>query len=188
MMEKVYYLKKMILDLEINYKTINIEELNEKLDNIIDICKDMKKGMVGMNDSYVDPLESKIINTIPFLYKPLTKKNYFEGDYIIKFAEERTEELKEAGALEVHNEFWTEHKPIKGNVFGSIPKELLNEKSLKKILLSGWEDVDVNVIEILEKNITPKRIIDYCEKVYGHYILIKEETTKTYLVLNYKID
>jgi len=132
-------------------------------------------------------MEHDIINTIRFLYKPIKRRNYYEGDYLLEFAEERTRELKEAGAIEVHNSFWTEHKSIKGNVFGSVPKELLKEKAINSLAKNGWLETSVNILEIKNRDIDIKEFTNYCEKAFNHFILIQEKTTRAYLVLQYKI-
>jgi hypothetical protein len=189
MEQEIYILKKAILELEKSISLNDEEGFLKIIDEIIDISSKLKKTKksFGKRDKLNKKIEYCKINTIPFIYKPITRQNYFEGNYLVKFAEERTRQLQEAKALDIHNEFWVNHKTIKGNVFGSVPKELLNEKALSSLLASGWKETSVNVLDLKNRGEEVKEIINFCEETFNYYILIKEELTNTYMILEYKI-
>ncbi|SHK15296.1 hypothetical protein [Paramaledivibacter caminithermalis] len=189
MEQEISALKRAIFELERNDSLGNITKLSSNIDDIISICEKIKSTLKAQeSDKYKKiKLNCVIINTIPFIYKPILVKNYYEGDYIVRFGEQRAEDLKQAGALNAHNEFWIQHKTIKGNIFGSIPKELLDENSLKKLLRSGWREAEVDIIDIKDSHRDIKEIISFCENTFNHYILLKEELTNTHLILHYKI-
>ncbi|MCT4564202.1 MAG: hypothetical protein N4A68_07745 [Maledivibacter sp.] len=189
MEQEILALKRAIFELERNDFSKDQTRALRNIDDIIHICQRIKGDIDGTQDVIkYSNLKCVKINTISFVYKPILVKNYFEGDYIIRFGEERAKDLKEARALDAHNEFWIQHKTIKGNIFGSIPREFLNEKSLKSLLSSGWKHAEVDIIDIKDDSENIKEIINFCENTFDHYILIKEELTKTHLILNYRID
>lgn len=187
MEQEILALKRAIFELERNDYSKDKTKAISSIDDIIHTCQKIKSSLGTQEVTKYKNLKCVKINTISFIYKPILVKNYFEGDYIIRFGEERAKDLKDAGALDAHNEFWIQHKTIKGNIFGSIPKELLNEKSLKSLLNSGWKESEVDIIDIKDCNEDIKEIISFCENTFNHYILIKEELTKTHLILNYRI-
>jgi len=182
-------LKKAVLDLEKSISSNDEEIFLKTIDEIIDISRKMKqvKKNLGKGNSLNKKIKYCKINTIPFIYKPIIKQNYFEGNYLVKFAEERTRQLQEAKALDVHNEFWINHKTIKGNVFGSVPKELLSDQALNSLYASGWRETSVNILDLKSGGEELKEIIGFCEETFNYYILIKEELTDTYMILEYEI-
>ncbi len=187
MKEKIYILKKLLLELEESYNNGPKHKLSRNIDGIIDICNELKSELNKENKSTIKVANYCIINTLPFIFKPTIKNDYFEGDYLVNFAQDRTRELKRANAIDQHNKFWMEHKPLKGNIFGSVPKELLTEKSAMSLFNNGWKEAVVDIIEISENNIGTRDVMEFCEENFKNYVLIKEEQTKSHLVLNYKI-
>lgn len=183
MQQLIYELKRYILELE---KDVSTKDVDKNLDNIISICKDIKKR-IEYNNKPVADIELKKINSILFMYKPITRGDYLSGNYLEQFSEERTSELKDAKAMDIHNEFWVQHEPVKGNVFGSIPKELLNEKAIKVLEKSRWKEAKVNIYEISSNEKDKRKIIKYCDENFGYFILIKEKSTSTLLILEYLI-
>lgn len=180
-------LKRAVFELEKNNSSKDKNKIISNIDNIISICKELKANINKQEKKEFKDVECIYINTISFIYKPILVKNYFEGDYIVRFAEQRTNDLKEAKALEAHNEFWIQHKTIKGNVFGSVPKELLDEKSIKSLLYSGWNEIEVDIMDVKGDYENIKEIINFCENTFNYYILLKEELTNEHLILHYKI-
>ncbi|GAU77373.1 hypothetical protein [Fusibacter sp. 3D3] len=126
----------------------------------------------------------KIINTIEFLYKPMHFVDVYEGNEIEYFAKERSEELLESGAMEKHNDFWSTHEIIYGNVYGSLPLELLPPDNISKLLRCGWKKANVDIVEFLE-TVAEERIREIASYKYRHYIIIKELETGSYLLLRY---
>lgn len=126
----------------------------------------------------------KIINTIEFLYKPMYFQNIYEGNEIEYFSKDRTEELVESGAIEVHNDFWQTHEIIYGNVYGSVPLELVGKEGVGKLLKCGWKKATVDVVEF-NRELGVTKIREISEKKYRHYILLKEIETESILLLRY---
>ncbi|SKC63847.1 hypothetical protein [Maledivibacter halophilus] len=187
MEQDILALKRAIFELEKNNSSNDKSKILSNIDNIISICESLKHNIEKQEKNMYKNIKCIGINTISFIYKPMLVKNYFEGDYIIRFSEQRTKDLQEAKALHAHNEFWIQHRTIKGNVFGSVPKELLNEKSIKSLLRSGWKEVEVDIIEVKGDYKSPKEIVKFCENTFRYYILLQEESTNAYLILEYKI-
>lgn len=129
---------------------------------------------------------SKVINEL-FLYKPVDRINVFEGNYLERFAEERTDQLMKSRSINQHNEFWKLHQTVRGNVYGSVPKELLSEESTETLQRFGWKDVQVCIHDFGVLNVDVDELINHIEESYGHFILLFEEETNTHLVLEYNI-
>jgi hypothetical protein len=127
----------------------------------------------------------KTINTIEFLYKPMHFINIYEGNEIEYFARERSEELLESGAIEAHNDFWQSHEIIYGNVYGSVPLELISKDSVGKLIRCGWRKANVDIIEF-KTGLTDGEIRDIAEQKFRHYIIIKEIDTQGTLLLRYQ--
>lgn len=128
-----------------------------------------------------------IINTIEFMYKPTKRIDIFEGSYLEFFAEERTEQLMKAMAINQHNEFWKQHKTVNGNVFGSVPVELIKSENVEMLAKFGWHEVNVNILDFGRKVEDERELVRFCNISFPHYILILEDTTNSYLVLEYLI-
>ena len=129
-----------------------------------------------------------IINTLTFLYKPTKRIDIFEGRYLEFFAEERTEQLMKAMAINQHNEFWKQHETINGNIYGSVPKELIKGDQAEQLSRFGWHEVNVNILDFGAGIEDQRELVRFCNISFPHYILIMEETTETYLVLEYLIE
>ena len=183
MQPAIYELKKQILELERAGYIKHPEDIRKILTRIRSICDEIEEGTVDIPDH---PIQYKVINKLPFLLKPILKKDYFKGDYLEKFAVERTMQLKEADALITHNSFWKEHEDVKGNVFGSLPVEMMTANSVSKLLQMGWREANVNVIDFKMKDVKEKAISRFCEKNFEQFILVKEKATGTYLALQYE--
>jgi len=128
-----------------------------------------------------------IINTLEFMYKPTKRIDIFEGSYLEFFAEERTEQLMKAMAINQHNEFWKQHRTVNGNVFGSVPTELIKSENVEMLAKFGWHEVNVNILDFGQKVEDERELVRFCNISFPNYILIMEETTKSYLVLEYLI-
>lgn len=129
----------------------------------------------------------KAINTIPFLYKPIHVVNPYEGEYLERYARERYEQLTAAGAIAQHNNFWSEHNVIKGNIFGSVPKELLSEDAIYALKRMGWEEVKVDVLDFGRRITDIRAISEFLDENYTHYIMLKEEPTQSTLALKFAV-
>lgn len=144
---------------------------------------------VNEDDIVIQPVEDKnklykIINTLEFLYKPMYFQNIYEGNEIEYYSKDRTEELIESGTIEIHNEFWQAHEIVYGNVYGSLPSELISKESLAKLLRCGWKKTTVDIVEF-SKDLSISEVRQLAEKKYRHYILLKENETDGLLLLRY---
>ncbi len=142
-------------------------------------------GSIGLDYEAMPTYE--VINELKFLYKPTHRQDVFEGDFLEYFGEERTAELSAAGALEAHNEFWKNHETICGNVYGSVPIDLIRHRKKDSLLRAGWEEVDVEIIEFQDKSLSDRDLIRFAGDYFDHYILILEVRTKEKLILRYRI-
>ncbi len=131
------------------------------------------------------PQMFQTINTLEFLYKPMHFVNIYEGNEIEYFAKERSEELVESGGIDAHNAFWQDHEIIYGNVYGSLPLELLKKEQLAQLIRCGWKKVNVDIIEFLG-NHDESEIRKIAESKFRHYIIIREIQTKSVLLLRYQ--
>lgn len=123
-----------------------------------------------------------------FLYKPVTTKNYYEGDYLEQFCELRTSDLIASGVLEIHNRFWEAHEIMGGNIFATIPLELITELQSSKLIQQYWIPVQTDIFEIKNASQLSKIvIINTFEKMFENYLLIREVSGNIFMVLNYKL-
>lgn len=130
---------------------------------------------------------SDIINELNFLYKPVDRINVFDGNYLEKFAEERTDQLMKSRSINQHNEFWKLHQTVRGNVYGSVPTELLTPENLETLRRFGWKDVMVSIHDYGVLNVDLDELISHIEEQHEFFILLFEEETNTHLVLEYSI-
>ena len=160
--------------------------LDKALDEMIDLCINLKSQLEEKKKISED-ISLKNINLVPFIYKPIIKKNYYEGSYLEEFSHTRTAELKDAKALDTHNKFWINHEIMRGNIFGSLPKELVNKDSVSRLLRYGWDEVIVEVFEVIDRKCTMKELVDFCEINYKNFLMVKEKSTGAELILHYKV-
>lgn len=188
MKEEIRELKKLVSKMESYIYCDNYNNALGIIKDIKDIADRLNKEIYAKNNDdmyYKNSSNIELIATVPFLYKPVIVNNYYEGDYLERFAEQRTDELKNAEVIEVHDKFWTFNSVEKGNVFGSIPKELISDKQVDKLLNYGWKDILVDIYEvndILELNDLEK----LCKKYMKHFLIVSEVKNNDILVLEYK--
>lgn len=154
--------------------------IKEQCDNTIRFGNENERGRIKEYPGF------SLISTLPFLYKPTEIKNYYDGDYLEKFSERRTDDLKRAGALELHNKFWMSNNVESGNIFGSVPLELIDKDAVSTLLSYGWEQVDVSIYEISE-SINTRELDKFCSGAFNHYIIATEMRNGTKLVLDFNI-
>jgi hypothetical protein len=90
-------------------------------------------------------------------------------------------------SINQHNEFWKIHQTVRGNVYGSVPTELIADESKETLRRFGWKDVSVKIHDFGVLNIDVDELINYIEENFEFYILLFEEETNTHLVLEYEI-
>jgi hypothetical protein len=192
-----------------NYGLQDLKEAVERLDEAIedldaedvDLCVKLIKNIASQiksdfwsqhieNDSVIiQPVKKhnsdfNIINSLEFLYKPMHFINVYEGNEIEYYSRERTEELMESGAIDAHNDFWQHHETVYGNVYGSLPVELVNREAAGKLTRYGWKKTVVDIIEF-KNECDEMAIREIAERKYRHYIIIREKETQGILVLRY---
>lgn len=192
MKDAIRITKRLVSEMESYIYCDNYSKISQLTDELIDILSQIKAqcnnaGKLAKNnkENAIYP-GFKLISTLQFLYKPILVKNYYEGDYLEKFGMRREEELKRANVFELHNKFWTSNNVEGGNVFGSIPLDLISREAAQKLSSFGWKETEVSVYEI-GKEIDIRELDEFCSKTFSHYIIATEMRNNTILVLKYNI-
>lgn len=194
MLSRVYEIRRASFHIEDAVKNGDFKSFKKQYEQIEKNLKELKDIFYTENahlikrqsELGIEQMRFNEINELDFLVKPTCIDNVYEGNYIEYFCEERTEQLKRANAFDSHNEFWLQHQTVHGNIFGSVPIELLEPATAEALSKQGWVKVTVKILDfgkVKEK----QAIIDYCDKYFGHYIIIMEKTTNMYLVLQYNM-
>ena len=76
---------------------------------------------------------------------------------------------------------------MKGNIFGSVPKELLSEDAVYALKRMGWLEVKVDVLDFGRRVTDVRAISEFCDENFSHYIMIKEEPTQSTLALKFAV-
>lgn len=192
MRDTIKTVKRLVSEMESYIYCNNYNKVNQLADELLNMTKKIKEQCANI-DSYGNNINKAandypgftLISTLPFLYKPIEVKNYYEGDYLEKFGEKRTEDLKSAKALELHNRFWMSNNVESGNVFGSVPLELISKDSANALLSYGWEKTEVSIYETEEVNL--KELDRFCSRTFRRYIIATEMRNNTKLILKYSI-
>lgn len=175
-------LKRLVSELESYDYCNNSNKVNQIADEIVTTATIIKKSTHKIDFS--PGLEK--ISIIPFIYKPITVRNYYEGDYLERFSSQRTNDLKNANVLELHNKFWTSNNVERGNIFGSLPTELIPKDSVTKLLNMGWELADATVYEV-DKTMSLSEVFEICNNNFPYYIITSEKKDNYLIVLQFNI-
>lgn len=186
MKEKMQNIKKAVEKIEYAMDHSNKAMVGKLMEDMIHICEEIKNECMRM-ESVSNNIKMEKINMIPFMYKPILRKDYYEGTYLEEFSERRTSELKDANAYDVHNKFWKTYEVIQGNVFGSVPLELIGDEAGERLKRDGWKKVYVYVIEISKRECTDRELAKYCKEKYNKFILVNEKSTGAELILQYNV-
>lgn len=186
MKPKVQDIHKLALEIQNASNCGNKKRLEQVLDKMIEACNSIKQELEEKKKLSQD-IQLQHINSLTFMFKPVLKKNYYEGSYLEEFSSNRTSELKESKALDNHNKFWQTHEILRGNIFGSLPKELVPKESVSKLLRYGWDEVEVDIYEIVKKNCSIKEAVEFCELKFYQFLIVKEKSTEAELILHYKV-
>lgn len=187
--------------LEYSYDSMSKHQFDNELDEIvklIDILKDEASRYYkeksfdqyslneadNTSDSDRDVVYT-IINSIPFLVKKVETDDIFEDNYLVSFCEERTRELMKARAINTHNEFWKQHQTVAGNIYGSVPSELLRKENVEILMDYGWAEASVDIIDFKVSGYTKDRVLKYVSENFASYIIVDELRTHSLLVLRY---
>ncbi|MGB3367976.1 MAG: hypothetical protein WBA54_10835 [Acidaminobacteraceae bacterium] len=201
MQSKIHALRRVLVSLEDAVSYCNIEKFNNdilKIEELVESLKDefydensikieLEKSKKVLVKEKVDKFNGDVLNTLEFVYKPVTVINVYDGNYLEEFSERRTEELSKAYAINNHNEFWKQHSTINGNVYGSVPCELIKQTSIDMLIDFGWKSVEVDIVDYNSEIPDLNNLTKYCESLYSHFIIINEQNTNEPLVLHYKI-
>lgn len=129
----------------------------------------------------------EFVNDVIFLVKTVSVSNAFTDDYLENFVKVRSNQLEGAGAMDNHNDFWLNYSVVHGNVYGSVPKELLSRESAEKLKSFGWKDVKVKVFDFGKALERTMAFYEFCDLEFGHYIIVKENETEAYMLLQYAL-
>lgn len=195
MHSSVLQMQKILLELDKSLTGGDVESLEVCLSQMRALCDNIEetfKEDIEYNKRRIEQYKSKYkfehVNDVPFVIKTVTVNNAYSDDYLDNFVKVRTDQLEKANALEAHNRFWMSHQTVHGNVFGSVPSELLKLSSLDKLKSFGWKDVNVEVYDFGKDLERTMAFYEYCDLEFGKYVIVKEMETKSYLVLKYNLE
>lgn len=182
MQEQVTVLKESIARLETSLQMDSSDEVQALLQRMSALCEQMRHDykMVHKKDTGV---YYKKINVLPFLYKPIAVDDPYEGSYLEHFSDERTYQLQVTKSIEGHNAFWKEHNVVTGNVFGSVPVDLIPSESAEALKKCGWQESLVDVIDFGKRVTDTKQLVEFCQQNFKRYIMLMEESSHAYLAL-----
>ncbi|SET37384.1 hypothetical protein SAMN05660297_02198 [Natronincola peptidivorans] len=194
---QVKKIKALVLDLE---KDSNPQSQISLLQELIASAEACKKHLLHIENLqkqekaviHIDNVDLQIekISEEIFLYKSVMVKNYYDGDYLERFSEIRTSDLKTSGAFDIHNRFWKAHEVCGGNIFATVPLALIEDGQSTKLQRLHWDPVQVEVYEIIndvQSKLSRGQIINAVEKMFNHYLLVRELCGNIMMVLHYKI-
>lgn len=183
-------LKKIVSELESYMYNDNKDKMHELLKRLIDLSNSIDEQIheeaETIDDDYLNNVGLKFISSVPFLFKPILKKNYYEGNYLEMFSEQRSDELKRAKALEIHNKFWLANNVEQGNIFGSIPRDLVSKESANMLITYGWKSVQTIAYDV-DKGIRLSELVSICKKCFDNYLIVTERRENQLIVLEYKL-
>ncbi len=185
MSAKIESLKHSVLQLEHAIAIEDVAAIKQMAQVIANTAKEIENTF-SMIEQKETGVYFKRINIIPFLYKPMYASNPYAGNFLENFSKERTFQLARAGAIDEHNKFWTAHQVINGNVFGSVPKELLSPDAVFELKRMGWEEVSVEVLDF-GKSSDIKQLYEFCNANFNKFIFLNEQSTKSNLALKFAV-
>jgi hypothetical protein len=187
--------------LEFSYDSMSKHQFDKELDEIvklIDILRDEAShyykeksfdqysiGELEQDDDSDRGVVYSVINSIPFLVKNVETEDIYEDNYLVNFCEERTRELMKGRAINTHNEFWKQHQTVAGNVYGSVPSELLRTENIEILKDYKWIEKSVDIIDFKISGYSKDRILKYVSENFRSYIIVDEIRTSSLLVLRY---
>lgn len=193
-----------ILDSEMDTMELDKNKINENLlvdvkDELIEEKFDAAGEEEDLHIYNTQPLEfteyedenffeeiAEKINELTFLYKPMEKKNYLEGDYLERFSSQRDSDLQKSNAMKIHNTFWKANSVEHGNIFGSVPIDLIDENAATKLLYSGWRIAEVYIYDV-KSEMDLWELNDRCLKQFENFLIVREKKDGYTLIFEYKI-
>ncbi len=200
MKTRISGIKGYLTKLEYSYENLSKEDFEHELNEVrklLDVLENesleyySKQSFDTYDEAEVLPKNTdngilyRIINTLPFMVKPVDEVGMLRENYLVNFCDERTRQLMECESLNSHNEFWKNHDTISGNVYGSMPAELVKKESLITLKSYGWDEVMVDILEFSYSNYSEEEILKYALDNFKSYIVVRESETDSILVLRY---
>lgn len=186
MNQQIVTLKHYVLELEHAIANQESDVVKMATQRIGDLCRQIDYDFKSVKEKETG-VYFKTINTIPFLYKPVDALDPFDGDYLERYARERTEQLTRAGAIGEHNAFWKDHNVMRGTIFGSVPLELLSEDAVFALKRMGWLETKVDVLDFGKRVTDFHQVLEFCEGNFRHYIMLSEESTQSTIALKFAV-
>jgi|GEM_PF-1910031 len=184
-------IKSLVNNLGSNTPKKEIELIDKLIDSLelykLELASEQHKGVKGPIGLANANFKMEKISEERFLYKPVTVKNYYDGDYLERFSDIRTSDLSISGVLEVHNKFWSAHEILSGNVFASIPLGLIVHSQSTKLQHLNWESINVDIYDITsDPTLSTIKLINSIETVFENYLLVREVSGNFFMVLDFK--
>lgn len=123
------------------------------------------------------------ISQTTMLYKPTPPVDMMMKNHIEVFAEEREQELKRVSLLDIHNQFWAANPVEKGNVYASLPLQLVSLGAEKILQIYGWKRAEANIYQV-HRIFDLRSLDECCEEILKHYLITKTKEER-YIVLEY---
>jgi hypothetical protein len=190
---KTNLLNNILRDLDRALTRGEVEEVVDSIGRIRLICDDIEHSIQDeieyvkrRNETLQLKYKHELINEVEFLIKPVSVENVYEGDYLEHFTQMRARQLQDSGAEGAHNTFWTEYLTLHGNVFGSVPTDLIQPGAALALEKNGWKRVLAKVYDFGESLAVTLAFYEFCDEKFGHYIVVQESSTKAYLVLAFE--
>lgn len=165
----------------------NIKLVRQMCDHLENTFKEDIEHHKRAQDRYRNKYVREYVNDVHFLVKTVSVSNAFSDDYLENFVKVRSNQLDMALAMDQHNSFWMDYTVIHGNVYGSVPRELLEKESIEKLKSFGWKEIKVKVYDFGKTLERTMAFYEYCDLEFGSYIIVKEVQTESYLLLNYEL-
>lgn len=166
---------------------MNLRLVRQMCDHLENTFKEDIEHHKRSQDRFKTKYKREYVNDVLFLVKTVSVSNAFTDDYLENFVKVRSNQLESAEAMDRHNEFWMDYMVVHGNVYGSVPKELLSKESSEKLKSFGWKETKVKVYDFGKDLERTMAFYEYCDLEFGSYIIVKEVQTESYLLLNYEI-
>ena len=150
---------------------------------LMDIAREIELIRRDYTDKvFEDEKVSTIAYEMNFLVKMANERLIAENDeYLGDFQLSRAWELKSSGALESHNEFWTDFITLAGNVYGSVPVKLISKHAFDSLSRLGWRKIKVSIHEMHVDSSNGKEFGD----LFKHYIAVRKKKSAAILVFEY---
>lgn len=124
----------------------------------------------------------KLSNTT-MLYKPAPHVDMLLSNHLECFSAEREEELRRVDLLDIHNRFWQVNSVESGNIYASLPLQLVPVNAEKILAIYGWKRAEVIIYQVI-KELSFRQIDDLCQTLFPNYLLTKAKEEQ-YIVLEY---